>query len=72
MPQALLRKVAASIPALFEWFSGLIVLFIVIDAQPDLHLKDNEMSQQRWELESSQRRAFFWKNDHGHFDLGNG
>lgn len=44
------------------------MLFIVVDAQPDLQPADIDVKvQRRWEFESTQGGAFFWNYDRGSF-----
>lgn len=73
VPEALLRSEAATLPEMFHWYLHVEVLFIVMDAQPDLRLEEDDMKvQRRWEVDSTQGRAFFWNDEHGAFDLGDG
>ncbi|KAL9097658.1 MAG: hypothetical protein Q9163_006314 [Psora crenata] len=70
VPEALLRSKAATLPTMFRYFFNLKVLFIIVDAQPDLQAADNDTKvQRRWELESTQRGAFVW-NHHRGFEFG--
>lgn len=56
----------------FQYFFNLKVLFIIVDAQPDLQSADNDMKvQRRWEFESTQGGGFFWNNGRGSFAFGN-
>lgn len=72
VPEALLRSEVATLPEMFRNFFNLKVLFIIVDAQPDLQSADNDVKvQRRWEFESTQGGAFFWDDDRGCFDLGN-
>lgn len=53
---------------MFHYFFHLEVLFIIVDAQPDLQSADNDMKvQRRWEFERTQGGAFFWNDDRGSF-----
>ena len=71
VPEALLRSEAATIPEMFRYFFQLKVLFIIVDAQPDLQSADNDVKvQRRWEFEGSQGGAFFWDYDRCGFDSG--
>ncbi|KND89057.1 hypothetical protein TOPH_06261 [Tolypocladium ophioglossoides CBS 100239] len=71
MPEALLWSERNMMPQIFEFFSRLAKLFIIVDAQPDF--EDNDIKvQRRWELESTQGRAFVWNHENGGFDLGDG
>ena len=72
VPEALLRSEVATLSEIFEWFFRLAVIFIIVDAQPHLQLENDNMVHRRRELESTQGRAFFWKDDRGGFDLGDG
>jgi hypothetical protein len=69
MPEALFRNEATTLHEIFEWFSGVSVLFIIVGAQPDL--EDGMKAQRRWELESIQGRTFSWNHDRRSFDFGN-
>lgn len=70
VPKALLRSKVATFPGMFQYFSHLEVLLIVVDAQPELQSADNDMQvQRRWEFESTQGGAFFWNDDRGGFDF---
>lgn len=62
---------------LFEMFEVYVrpaVLFIIVDAPPDLEEDNDVKVQRRWEVESTQgkRAFFFWNRDHGRFDLRDG
>jgi len=71
VPEALLRSEVATLPEMFEYFSHIRVLFIVVDAQPDLQFADNAMKvQRRWEFASTRGGVFFWKKDRNGFDFG--
>jgi len=71
VPEALLRSEVASPPEMFWSFYNLKVLFIIVDAQPDLQSADNDMKvQRRWEFESTHGGTFFWNDDRGGFDFG--
>ncbi len=51
---------------------NLKVLFIIIDAQPDLQSADNDIKmQQQWKFKSTLKGTFFWNNNCGRFDLRN-
>lgn len=56
------------LPDLFDWFS-VIVLFIVIDSPPDLHLEDHKDLQQWWQLKDSGGDALVWEPARRCFDL---
>ncbi|KAI4128809.1 MAG: hypothetical protein LQ347_004030 [Umbilicaria vellea] len=72
VPEVLLQSEVATLPEMFRYFSNLKVLYIIVDAQPDLQSADNDMKVQRWwEFESTQGGAFFWDGDRGGFDSGN-
>lgn len=59
IPEVVLRNEVASLHEMFGNFPNLKVLFIVIDAQPDLQFVDNDTKvQQRWEFESTQGKPF--------------
>lgn len=71
VPEALLLSEVATLSEMFRYFFHLKVLFIIVDAQPDLQSADNDMKvQRRWEFESTQGGAFFWNDDRGGFDFG--
>ena len=71
VPEALLRSELATLPEMFRYFLDLKVLFIVIDAQPDLQSAENDVKVQRWwEFDSTQGGAFYWDYDRGGFDSG--
>lgn len=71
VPDALLRSEVATLPEIFRYFFHVKVLFIIVDAQPDLQSADNDVKvQRRWEIESTQGGAFFWNDDRGGFDSG--
>ncbi len=70
VPEALLRREAAVMSDIFEWFCSVAVLYVIIDAQPDAQFE--ERRRQRWELESAQGRVFFWNHKNGGFDVGGG
>jgi hypothetical protein len=73
VPEALLRSEVAALSDMFRYFFQLKVLFIIIDAQPDMRSADNDMKvQRRWEFESTRGGAFFWNDDRGAFDFANG
>lgn len=64
VPQTVLQRKVNPLPDLFEWYSHLDTLFIIIDTPADLQPEDNDMGlQQRWELKSRQGAIFSW--DHG-------
>ena len=70
VPEALLRSEVATLPEMFQYFFHLEVLFVVVDAQPDLQAADNDMKvQRRWEFERTQGGVFFWDDDRGSFDF---
>ncbi|PNY23531.1 Uncharacterized protein TCAP_06526 [Tolypocladium capitatum] len=71
IPEALLRSEDTTLHQVTEWFPRLAVIFIVVDAQPDLE-DDGTKVQRRWELEGTEGRAFVRNHDHGGFDLGDG
>ena len=72
IPEALFRSKIAILPELFRYFFRLEVLFIVVNAQPDLQSTDNDIKVQSWwELESTKEGACFWNRDRGSFVLGN-
>ena len=69
MSEALLQKEATTLPEISQYFFQLEALYIVVDAQPDLHSVDNDMKvQRRWEFESTRERAFVWNDERGAFD----
>ena len=71
VPEALLRSNVTTLSSMFQYFYLLKVLFIIVDAQPDLQSADNDMKvQRRWEFESTQGGAFFWNDDRGSFAFG--
>lgn len=71
--EALLRREAAAIGGMFYHFYWLKVLFIIVDAPPDLKPVGNDMEvEQRWEFESAPGGTFFWKRDHGSFKFEGG
>lgn len=73
VPEALLRHEVATLPEMLTYFFDLKVLFIIVDAQPDLQSADNDMREQRWwELGSVGGAAFFWNDDRGSFDFRDG
>lgn len=72
VPEALLRSETSSLNEMIWLFSRIEVLFIIVDAPPDLQCADNDIKvQRRWELESTQGGSFLWNLDSGGFDLGN-
>lgn len=72
VPEVLLRSEIGSLYEMIWLFPRIEVLFIIIDAPPNLQRADNEMNmQRRWELESTQGGSFFWNLDSGSFDSGN-
>ena len=71
VPEALLRSEVATLSEMFRYFFYLKVVFIIVDAQPDLQSADKDMKvQRRWEFESTQGEAFFWNDDRDGFDFG--
>ena len=71
MPEALLWSEVTILSEMSRYFFHLEVLFIIVDAQPDLQSADNDMKvQRRWEFESTQGGAFFWNDNRGSFDFG--
>lgn len=49
------------------------VLYVILDKHPDLQSTDNNKEVQgRWEIDSTQGRAFFWNYDYDGFDFGDG
>ncbi len=72
VPEALLRSETSSLNEMIQLFSRIEVLFIIVDAPPDLQCADNDIKvQRRWELESTQGGSFLWNLDGGGFDSGN-
>ena len=70
IPEALLRNQVDTLSEMFRYFFHLEVLFIIVDAQPDLQSLDSDAkAQRRWEFESTQGGAFFWNEDRGGFDF---
>ncbi|MCJ1365048.1 hypothetical protein MMC16_004167 [Acarospora aff. strigata] len=70
VPEVLLRSEFATLSEMFRYFFHLKVLFIIVDAQPDLQSADNDIKvQRRWEIESTQGEVFFWNYDRGVFDF---
>ena len=71
VPEALLRSEITTLSEMFQNFFNLKVLFIIVNAQPDLQPVDNDMKvQRRWKFESTQGGAFFWNNDRGSLAFG--
>ena len=71
VPGALLRSEVVTLHEIFRYFFLLKVLFIIVDAPPDLLSAENDVKVQRhWEFESTQGGAFFWDYDRGSFDSG--
>jgi hypothetical protein len=69
VPEALLQDDGAELPDILIWYRCIAGLFIIVDAQPDLQFEENDMHVlRRWELDSTQGRAFFWNADHNRFD----
>ncbi|MCJ1278049.1 hypothetical protein MMC21_005863 [Puttea exsequens] len=69
VPEELLRKEVATLQYMFDWFNNLRVLYIIVDAQPDLQSADNDMKvQRRWEFESTRGRALCWDDERHDFD----
>jgi hypothetical protein len=76
-PEALLRSEATRLPSILAesgwWFPKLEVLFIIVEAQPDLQPVENDMKvQRRWEVCIVQGGAFFWNCERGGFDFEGG
>ncbi|OGM41658.1 hypothetical protein ABOM_009979 [Aspergillus bombycis] len=71
IPEALLQSDPAAIREIFDSFYHPEVFFIIIDAQPDWN-ESNTKVHQRWELDITQGRGFFWNSEHGHFDYSIG
>ncbi|KAE8407385.1 hypothetical protein BDV37DRAFT_240919 [Aspergillus pseudonomiae] len=67
VPEALLQSDPAALREIFELLYHPEVLFILIGAQPDWN-DSNTNVYQRWELDITQGRGFFWNSEHGHFD----
>lgn len=72
VPEALLPSEAAALSEILESYFYPAVLFIIIGAQPDMQLNDEDTRMRRWELGSTRGRAFFWNNGHRGFDFGEG
>lgn len=54
VPEALLPSNVTLLSEMFQYFFNLKVLFIIVDAQPDLQSADNDVKvQRRWEFEST-------------------
>jgi hypothetical protein len=71
VPEALLSSEVVLLPEMFYYSCNLKVLFIIVDAPPDLQFAENDMTvQRRWEFESTQGGSFFWNSKRGRFDLG--
>jgi hypothetical protein len=77
LPEALLTSndAISMLPELLQYFFNVGVLFIVIDAQPSMHVgqsisnDDDIRLQPRWELEDTQGGAFVWNQNYRRFDF---
>lgn len=68
--EALLWRDADSLTEMIWLFSGIEVLYFIIDAPPELQYADNDMKvQRRWELESTQGGSLFWNPNIGGFNI---
>ena len=75
VPAALFQDDVSSLPELFEWYSALKVLFVVVDLQPCWENYDRQQVQgQRWEVKETQGRIFVYNHSHRRFGSydGNG
>lgn len=75
VPAALFQDDVSSLPELFEWYSALKGLFIVVDPQPCWKNYDRQQVQgQRWEVEEMLGRVFVYNHGRRRFDsrVGNG
>ena len=72
LPEALLQSEVAILPEIFEYFLQLEVLYIIVNAQPDLQSANNDMKvQRRWEIERIQKKAaYLWDNANAGFKSG--
>jgi hypothetical protein len=72
VPEVFVWSRADELSDIFDWFSAVSLLLIIVDAQPELLSGVEDVVQRRWEVESIQGKAFSWNHDHGRFDLGGG
>ncbi|OBT78727.1 hypothetical protein VF21_02554 [Pseudogymnoascus sp. 05NY08] len=66
MPEALLERMPGALEEMFEWFRGLEVIFIIVNAYHGVE------AQQRWELESTQGKALLYDHTQGRFAWDDG
>ncbi|OBT88500.1 hypothetical protein VE02_03468 [Pseudogymnoascus sp. 03VT05] len=62
VPEALLERMPGALEEMFEWFRGLEVIFIIVNAHHGI------AAQQRWELESAQGKALLYDQSQRRFD----
>jgi hypothetical protein len=60
VPESLVWDRADELPEMFGWFSGIAVLFIIVDSQLGVQFPGGEVDQRHEEAESTQKRAFRW------------
>jgi hypothetical protein len=66
VPEALLERMPGALEEMFEWFRGLEVIFIIVNAHHGIS------AQQRWELEGAQGKALLYDHTQGRFDWDDG
>lgn len=66
VPEALLERMPGALEEMFEWFRGLEVIFIIVNAHHGIAV------QQRWELESAQGKALLYDHTQGRFESDDG
>lgn len=66
VPAALFERMGGALEELFEWFRGIEVIFVIVNAHRGVE------AQQKWETENTQGKALFYDYKHRRFDWGDG
>lgn len=68
IPEKLLMTEIETLPEIFEWYTTLETLFVVVDTPPDLRPDYDVPVQRRWELEDTRAAAFAWNRETSSFE----
>lgn len=71
-PETLVWSGINEIPEMFDWLTGVTVLFIIVEPQHKLQLEAEQAVQRRLKMAAVPERAFCWNHDHERFELRGG